>query len=459
MLARKLDNFIERHYANNKSALLLKGARQVGKTSAIREYAKRHQINLIEINFYEDDSARSLFSGSQSAKDILLRISAHTKKRTSLPNTMIFFDEVQKCPEVITWIKFLVDEGSCRYALSGSLLGVELQDIESVPVGYMAVKEVFPLDLEEFSRCLGLSDQVLESLSEAFQKRTPVDDIVHEALMKMVHLYLVVGGMPAAVQAYVDTNDLNVVEDKQKEILDLYKWDIQQYDKEKKFEINEIFNLIPSELDAKNKRFILKNLNEFARFSKYENSFLWLKNSGVAIPTLNIQEPTISFKLNEQRNLFKLFQNDVGLLCCQYAPGIQLKLLQGEVKQNYGAIYENLVAQELFCHGFGGDDHELHYFNSKKQGEIDFVITRNGKVLPIEVKSGKGYHRHNALTNVLSDRNYDIDVAYILTNDNVHVDDKRVYLPIYMLMFIHKTPSPEKQIFRLDLHNLSVSPA
>lgn len=139
MLARKLDNFIE-----------------------------RHKMNLIEINFYEDDSARNLFLGAQTAKDVLLRISAHTKRKTSLPNTMIFFDEVQKCPEAITWIKFLVDEGSCRYALSGSLLGVELQDIESVPVGYMAVKEVFPLDLEKFSRCLELSDQVFESLSDAF---------------------------------------------------------------------------------------------------------------------------------------------------------------------------------------------------------------------------------------------------------------------------------------------------
>lgn len=169
-------------------------------------------MNMIEINFYEDDSACGIFKGSQNAKDVLLRISAHTKKKTSLPNTMIFFDEVQKCPEVITWIKFLVDEGSCKYALSGSLLGVE-----SVPVGYMSVKEVFPLDIEEFARCLGLSDEVLTSVAEAFEKRTPVDDVVHAALMKMVHLYLVVGGMPAAVQAYVDTNDLNVVEEKQKE--------------------------------------------------------------------------------------------------------------------------------------------------------------------------------------------------------------------------------------------------
>lgn len=148
----------------------------------------------------------------------------------------------------------------------------------------------------------------------------------------MIHLYLVVGGMPAAVQAYVDTNDLNIVEEKQKEILNLYKWDISQYDPNKKLEINEIFNLIPSELDAKNKRFILKNLNEHARFSRYENSFLWLKNAGVAIPALNIQEPTFSFKLNELRNLFKLFQNDVGLLTSQYTSGIQLHLLQGKDK-------------------------------------------------------------------------------------------------------------------------------
>lgn len=454
MLSRKLDNFIEKHYENNKSALLLKGARQVGKTSAIRKYARKQKMNLIEINFYEDDSACGIFKGSQNAKDVLLRISAHTKKKTSLPNTMIFFDEVQKCPEVITWIKFLVDEGSCKYALSGSLLGVELKGVESVPVGYMAVKEVFPLDMEEFSRCLGLSDEVLTSVREAFDKKIPVDKVVHDALMKMAHLYLVVGGMPAAVQAYVDTNDLNVVEEKQKEIIDLYKWDISQYDPNKKLEINEIFNLIPSELDAKNKRFILKNLNEHARFSRYENGFLWLKNAGVAIPTLNIQEPTFSFRLNELRNLFKLFQNDVGLLTSQYASGIQLHLLQGEVKQNYGAIYENLVAQELYCHGFGGDEHELHYFNSKKQGELDFVIAQNGKVIPIEVKSGKDYERHNALTNVLANDDYNIDFAYVLTNDNLRVEDKRIYMPIYMLMFILKSPAPSNQIFKFDLHNL-----
>lgn len=345
MIDRKLDKYIEQHYATSNSSLLLKGARQTGKTFAIRKYAKEHKMNLIEINFYEDTDARTLFDGANSAKEVLLRVSAHTHKKTSLPNTLLFFDEVQKCPAVITWIKFLVDESSCKYALSGSLLGFELKNIESVPVGYMAVKDVYPLDLEEFARSLGLSDEVFDALRLSWEKQLPVDTKVHESLLKVAQLYLVVGGMPAAIQSYLDTNDLNVVEEKQKEILSLYKLDISQYDPDKKLEINEIFELIPSELDAKNKRFILKNLNEHARFSKYESSFLWLKDAGVAIPTYNITEPRIPLKLNEQRNLFKLFQNDVGLLACQYASGIQLKLLRNEININYGAIYENFVAQ------------------------------------------------------------------------------------------------------------------
>ena len=454
MIRRKLDKYIENHFITSRSALLLKGARQTGKTYAIRKYAKLQKLNLVEINFFEDRNARTLFDGADNAKEILLRISAHTHKKISSDNTLIFFDEVQKCPEVITWIKFLVDEGSCKYALSGSLLGIELKNIESAPVGYMAIKEVFPLDLEEFALAVGLSEEVIAVLRHSFETRTPVDAKIHEALLKVVQLYLVIGGMPAAVQAYLDTNDLNVVEEKQHEILSMYKLDISQYDPDKKLEINEIFELIPSELDAKNKRFILKNLNEHARFSKYEDSFLWLKDAGNAIPTYNITEPRVPLKLNEQRNLLKLFQNDVGLLACQYASGIQIKLLQKEININHGAIYENLVAQELCCHGFSGDSHNLFYFNNKKQGELDFVIEQNGQVIPIEVKSGKDYDRHNALKNVLENDVYNIESAYILCNSNLKVVDRKIYLPIYMLMFIQKNPVTEKQIYRIDLSTL-----
>lgn len=454
MVSRKLDKYIERHYSSNRSSLLLTGARQTGKTFAIRKYAKAHNLNLIEINFYEDESAKIIFEGVQSAKDVLLRISAHTKKKTSLPDTLIFFDEVQKCPEVMTWIKFLVDEGSCRYALSGSLLGVELHDVRSVPVGYMAVKEVYPLDLEEFALALGLSEEVLATVRRSWERRLPVDKVVHESLLKMVQLYLVVGGMPAVVQAYLDTNDLNVVEEKQREILALYRWDISQYDSDMKLKINEIFDLIPSELDAKNKRFILKNLNERARFSRYEDSFLWLKDAGVAIPTYNVSKPEVPLKLDEQRNLFKLFLNDVGLLACQYASGIQLKLLSGEININYGAVYENLVAQEMVAHGFGGNEHNLYYFNSKKQGELDFIVELEGHVVPLEVKSGKDYERHNALKGVMENEVYAIPQAYVFCNGNLEVKERTIYVPVYMVMFMQKYAQPEKQVYHFDLKHL-----
>jgi len=458
MINRKLDKYIEQYYSGNHSALLLMGARQTGKTFAIRKYAETHHCNLIEINFLEDPSAKIIFQGASNAKDILLRISAHTRKRTSDPNTLIFFDEFQCCPEVITQIKFLVDEGSCRYALSGSLIGVKLKDllkgIKSVPVGYMSVKEVYPLDLEDFARAIGLSDDVLNAIKSAWERRVPVDEFVHDSMMKIVQLYLVVGGMPASVQAYLDSNDLNVVEERQQEILTLYHWDIAQYDSEEKLRINEIFDLIPSELAAKNKRFILKKLNERARFTKYENSFLWLKNAGVAIATYNITEPKTPAVLNEQRNLFKLFQNDVGLLACQYASGIQLKLLSGEMNINYGSVYENFVAQELFAHGFGGREHSLWYFNDKKQGELDFVIEQDGEIIPIEVKSGKDYERHNALKNVMENRNYDIKQAFVLSHSNIHQKERILYAPIYMTMFIQKHPTTEHQLYRLDLSHL-----
>lgn len=198
----------------------------------------------------------------------------------------------------------------------------------------------------------------------------------------------------------------------------------------------------------------MKNLNEHARFSRYEESFLWLRDAGDAIPTYNITEPKIPLRLNEQRNLFKLFQNDVGLLACQYAAGIQLKLLQNEIDVNYGAIYENLVAQELNCHGFAGEDRGLYYFNNKKLGELDFVLEQNGKVIPVEVKSGKAYDRHNALNNVLENESYCINNAYVLCNGNVATVGQRTYLPIYMLMFIQKHPTAEKQIYKLDLSGI-----
>lgn len=446
-LFRFLTEYIEDYYRNQKGALMLTGARQTGKTFAIRQYGERYS-SFVEINFIEHPEAISLFENANSADEILLRISAFTDKQLIKGNTLIFFDEVQKCENIVTAIKFLVDEGSYRYALSGSLLGVELKNLRSVPVGYMDVKEVFPLDFQEFALNVGVAQRIIDHLRDCWENLKPVEEVVHNRLLELYRLYTIIGGMPAAVKQYVDTHDLRIVEQTQAGIITQYKADISQYAEEDKLKIKEIFDLIPSELDAKNKRFILKRLNEHAKFNRYENDFLWLKNAGVAIPVYNVEEPVEPLKLAETRNLFKLFSNDVGLLTCQFANGIQVRILSGNISVNYGAIYENVVAQELLCHGI-----VPYYYNSKKLGEIDFVISGADGVVPIEVKSGKDYERHNALRNVLQCETFGIKKAFVLCNGNVRIDGKIHYLPIYMTMFI-KPAESSVGYYEIDLSAL-----
>ena len=459
MLKRKIDSYLEQFYKRTNKALLVTGARQTGKSFSIRQYGTAHYENFVEINFIEQPEAAEILKGAKNSQDVLVRLSLLTSTPLVAGRTLVFFDEVQECPEMVTAIKFLVDEGSYRYILSGSLLGVELKDLRSEPVGYMDVKDMYPLDLEEFLLAMGVSRQVTDGIQKAFEQQQPVDEFVHKKMMELFRLYLIVGGMPAAVQKYVDTHNLQDVMAEQQAIIRLYKRDITKYDKNHKLYIDEIFELIPSELNAKNKRFILKDLNENLKFSRYENSFLWLKNAGVALPTYNVEEPVVPLKLSRSRNLFKLFQSDIGLLACQYAEGFQLRIirsaegrLQGRKDEkgiNFGSIFENMVAQELQAHGF-----ELYYFNSKKQGELDFIIEKDGQALPIEVKSGKDYQRHNALSNVMGNADYAIPRAIVFCNDNVSMSGNIVYLPIYMVTFLKKEEIGEV-IYDLDLEGIT----
>ena len=451
MINRKAYHFLRAFFTKEKRALLVTGARQVGKTFAIRTVGKEVFEHVVEINFIEQPDAVELFSHPKSASELLMRISAFTSKRLVPGKTLIFFDEVQDCDEMVTAIKFLVDEGSYRYVMSGSLLGVELKDLRSVPVGYMGELEMYPLDLEEFVKALGVSDEVTNHLKDCFEQQTPVDEFVHHKMLELVTLYMIVGGMPAAVQKYLDTNNLRSVLNEQRDIIRTYKRDITKYEKERKLQIEEIYNLIPSELNAKNKRFIIKELKEKARFARYESGFLWLKDAGVAIPTYNVEEPRVPLLLNKQRNLFKLFLNDVGLLAAMYGGDIQVRLLNNQ-NVNYGAAFENLVAQELYAHGFA-IDHDLFYFNSKKQGELDFVAEHQGEVLPVEVKSGKDYDRHRALNNIMDNEEYAIPRAIVFCQENTQIKERLVYLPIYMVMFLQHD-SNEDLTYRIDLTGL-----
>lgn len=447
MIKRDIEKQISQFFkTRKKEALMITGARQVGKTYTIRQFAKEHFEHVIEINFVEQPQAIQLFENAQGSEDILLRLSALTDIPLVEGKTLIFFDEVQECKEIVTAIKFLVDEGSYRYILSGSLLGVELKDIRSVPVGYMTIYEMFPLNFFEFCGANRVAGPVLEKLKECFEKQILIDELIHKKMLDLFHLYLIVGGMPAAVDMYLKTNNLNEVLRIQQGIVQLYKKDIAKYDPNEKLYLEDIFNLIPSELNSKNKRFILKNLNENFKFSRYEHSFIWLKEAGVALPTFCVQEPEVPLILSKSTNLFKLFLSDIGLLASMYADGLQIKILNKEKEINFGSIYENAIAQELRARGF-----DLYYFNSKKQGELDFIIEYQGSPLPIEVKSGKNYARHRALDHVLENERYAIKQAIVFCNENIQTKGNIMYCPIYLVGFLEKQTLEEDYIYTLDL--------
>lgn len=435
---------------NSKNALLVTGARQVGKTFIIREFLEEEigEDNFIEFNLFENELAKKTIDNSLNSEDLLFRLSALANKSMIKGKTVIFLDEVQVCSNIITAIKFLVSEGSYRYILSGSLLGTKLKDIKSIPVGYMSTFQMFPLDFEEFLIANNLNTNVIKKLKNNFDTLTPVDDIIHSKLIDMFHLYLIIGGMPAVVKKYLETNNLKDVVEEQNNINSLYRQDISKYDQENKLYIKEIFDLIPSELNNQNKRFIMKNLNENLKFNRYENSFLWLKDAGVALPTYCADEPKTPLMLSKSRNLFKLFHCDVGLLASMYMDNnLQIKILNKDKDINFGCIYENAIAEELVSKGF-----DLYYYKNNKFGEIDFLIENKGVVIPFEIKSGKNYKKHNALDHLLSN-NFDIPKGYILSNNNIEINSNKIYLPIYMIMFFEKDKVKDMK-YKVDLSSL-----
>jgi hypothetical protein len=451
MLKRKIYKQIVDFYNNNPGkALMITGARQVGKSYIIEEYAKKNFKSYIRIDFIKNPDYVEILKDAGSAENILLRLSSVFGDKLIPNNTMIFFDEVQECKELITQIKYLVQEGSYKYVLSGSLLGTIFQDIHSVPVGYMSIIRMYPLDFEEFAWANGIGEKVFEVLSDAYQNKMPIDEYIHKRLLSLFELYLVVGGMPSSITQYLKTKNLKIVAEEQLSIVDLYKQDIAKYDKEEKLYLREIFDLIPSELHSKNKRFILKNLNEYTKFSKYHNSFIWLSNAGVALPSYVASEPKSPLVMSRSTNLFKLYLNDVGLLTAMYGNDIQLKILNHETEINFGALYENVAAEELTAHGF-----RLFFFNNKKFGEVDFLVESEGKIIPLEIKSGKNYSRHNAINNLLKIKEFDIDKGYVFCNSNVKKEDKITYYPIYMLMFLKKNIVPKDMVFESDFRDIN----
>ncbi len=450
MLKRKIYKKIEDFYAKRPGkALMITGARQVGKSYIIEEFCKAHYKSWIKLDFIGNADHVSLFTGASSAEEIILRLSTEFGDKLIPGETIIFFDEVQECEDLITQIKYLVQEGSYDYILSGSLLVTVFKDISSVPVGSMDMIQMYPLDFEEFALANGVGATVISSLRACFEGKKPVDQYIHKRMMQLFELYLIVGGMPKALSTYLETKNLRSVADEQNAIIALYKKDISKYDRDDKLYLNDIFDLIPGELNSKNKRFILKKMNEKARFNMYYDSFLWLKNAGVALQVNIAGEPTSPLLLSKSQNLFKLFSNDVGLLAAQYGGDIQLKILKHETSVNFGAVYENVASQELSAHGY-----TLYYYNSKRFGELDLLIEDDGEPIPIEIKSGKDYYRHNAMDNVIDHYGNVISKGYVFCNGNVEKAGKVTYYPVYMLMFLQKKELPEDIVFETDFSDL-----
>ncbi|MBR4742910.1 MAG: ATP-binding protein, partial [Oscillospiraceae bacterium] len=347
-----------------------------------------------------------------------------------------FFDEIQKYKEIVTKIKFLVDDKRFRYIMSGSLLGVEIVNLKSAPVGYLQSINMYPLDFEEFLQIFNVEEPILSRLHSAFMTKTPVDEVIHNKIMEMFNLYLIIGGMPAAVEKYRTTGSIDDVIDEHHSIIEQYKLDFTQYEEEnRKLIITHIYEMIPAELNEKNKRFMIADIRKNLRYDRIADSFTWLWKAGVALGVFNTTIPTVPLLLNEKSSLFKMFLSDVGMLTTVYGKACKLRIVNKEKDINKGAVYENVVAQELHAHGY-----PLYYYNSKKKGELDFVIEHAGKVLPIEVKSGKDYEKHSALDNVMSVKEYGIDEAYVFTNGNIMTKGKVTYLPIYMVMFLKDEP-------------------
>lgn len=446
---RKDSVTIEEWLKSSNKALLVTGARQIGKTWLIRDEIEKSVYNKFEVNFIDQPDMVEYLNAEMSAEEFLIKLKMIMPKDCKPHETVVFFDEIQKCPEIVTKIKFLVDEGSFKYVMSGSLLGVELKGIASAPVGYLTVLRMYPMDFEEFMVANNVSNTTLDMLKEKFETCSPVDEFIHQKLLHMFFVYLIVGGMPDAVKAYVETKDIREVDKIQRDIVMLYKEDFSQYELEdKKLRIKSIYDIIPAELNKQNKKFVFTMLDKELKFDRYENSFLWLKDAGVVLPVYNVEAPVIPLLASKSSNVFRLFSSDIGLLTSEYPAETKIELINKNGEVNNGAHFENAVVQQLTANGF-----EPYFCKKKNVGELDFVVEMSGKVVPIEVKSGKAYKSHKALNNFMNVLDYHMEKAYVFSVGNVEKEGTVTYLPIYMC-YLLKEQKIGKMIVDLDIEGL-----
>lgn len=433
MLRRKVVGQLrEWKESGGAKALLVTGARQVGKSYIIDAFARENYERFVSFDLIRQPDLRDAMDAAHNADELFMVLSAFGGADFVPGGTCVLIDEVQECKEAVTMVKYLVGREGFSFILSGSLLGVELRDVRSQPVGYLRTVQMYPLDFEEFCWATGVGEDAWSHVRACYEGVGPVLAPIHDRLLGLFHQYLMVGGMPEAVQEFAATMNLVRVRAIQDDIVTRYRADIAKYARERKLVIKEVYDQIPAQLDSQSKRFNFAALAPKGTYERYQEDFLWLVDAGVALSVCNVTEPRHPLKMCEQRSFFKLFSSDVGLLCAMAGMDVVKSVLSDDLGVNYGSIYENAVAQELAAHG-----HELRFYRSKGTGELDFVIeSGQGWALPVEVKSGKDYRRHSALSKVLSSPNYEIKRAVVLCEGNVHSREKVDYLPVYMAAFL-----------------------
>lgn len=438
MLYRKISAVIEEHLKSDSDRIMLiDGARQVGKTYIIRYVGQKLFRNFIELNMIEDYLGERLFANVRTVEDFYLQVSMLAgNKMGDKSDTLIFIDEIQAYPHLLTLLKFLRNDNRFTYIASGSLLGVTLSETTSIPMGSIRKIRMFPLDFEEFLRANGMNELAVSSLRRKFERIESLDETTHQKMMDLFRKYLLVGGLPDAVNAYLETKNIVTVREIQSEIHDYYAADASKYDSEHKLKIRRIYDLIPSNLENKKKRVVAANIeNKRGKtFADYQDEFEYLISVGIALSVQAISNPAFPLIQSSGKNLLKMYLNDVGILSgILYGNNIRA-ILDDERSVNLGSVYESVVASELIAHG-----HKLYYYDNRSKGEVDYLIDDYDSLsaVPIEVKSGKDYTVHSALNTFVKNEDYHVKKAYVLSNSGEIVKDgKVIYLPVYFVMFL-----------------------
>ena len=440
MLYRKITSYIEDYLkSDTDKILILEGARQIGKSFSIREAGTRLYPNYVEINFVEDDEGDQLFKNIHKKEDFYLTLSMVAgDKLSGRDGTLVFLDEIQHYPQYLTMLKFLREDRRYRYIASGSLLGITLQDTTSIPVGSIIRKEMFQLDFEEFLIANGFGTEAIAMLRHSYENRQSLTEEHHNRMLDLFRRYLLVGGMPDAVNAYLDTHNIVRVRDVQDNIRSMYADDASKYEKEhsKKLLIRRIYEMVPSQMENKKKRIVAQDIRgkEGDRFAQYQEEFEYLVSSGISLAVHAISNPHFPLSESLQKNLLKLYLNDVGMLSGMLYHNNIRPILDVVRSFNLGSVYESVVAQELRAHG-----HKLFYYDNRKQGEVDYLVDDYTAMSahPIEVKSGKDYTVHSALNNLLKNPDYNIQAATVISNEReIRQDGKITYMPVYLVMFM-----------------------